>query len=118
MIAIVFTVHLPGYQGRPLNGLPAAASGYARTSGIYPWSGIMTVMRVPHRPAACRVERARVRMREELTTLAAIEHELSVRPGTPPEHRSEYWLGIISGTAAYLLWALDAEDAACGRISG
>jgi len=49
-------------------------------------------------------------MREELTYLAGIEHELSVHPGTPPERRSEYWLGLISGTATYLLWTLDVQD--------
>lgn len=66
---------------------------------------------VPHpEPAACRVRRARARLREELTHLSAIEHELSVHPGTPPEKRSEYWLGLISGTAAWLLWTLDAQD--------
>lgn len=74
---------------------------------------------IPHsQPAACRVLRARSRLREELACLAGIEHELSVRPGSPPERRSEYWLGLISGTAAYLLWALDAEDEAHGRKSG
>ena len=71
---------------------------------------------VPHpEPAACRVLRARTRMREELDYLAGIQHELSVRPGTPPERRSEYWLGLISGTVAYLLWALDAQDKATGN---
>lgn len=66
---------------------------------------------LPHpQPVTCRVRRARARMREELAYLAGIEHELSARAGTPPERRSEYWLGIISGTAAYLLWTLDTEE--------
>jgi hypothetical protein len=74
-----------------------------------------TFLPVPHpRPAACRVTRARARLREDLAYLAQIEHELSVRPGTPPDRRSEYWLGLIQGTATYLLWALDAQDEAEG----
>ncbi len=51
-------------------------------------------------------------MRDELAYLAEIWPDLSSRTGVPPERRNEYWLGIISGTAAYLLWALDAEDEA------
>jgi len=68
------------------------------------------VISVPHRPVACRVSRARERLREELARLACAE--LSEKPGVPPECRSDYWLGIIQGTATYLLWALDAEETA------
>lgn len=67
----------------------------------------------PHsRPAACRVRRVREQLREELAHLARIEHLLSCQAGVPPERRSDYWLGIIAGTAAYLVWALDAEETA------
>lgn len=69
---------------------------------------------VPHRPAACRTVRARERMREDLHHLAEIEPRLSCAPGVPPEFRSDYWLGIIAGTAAWLLWALDSEEASRG----
>ena len=67
---------------------------------------------VPHHPAACRVSRARERLREELCRYAVIQQQLSCTPGAPPEFRSDYWLGIISGTASFLLWALDSEEAA------
>lgn len=68
---------------------------------------------VPHSSsAACRVQRARVQLREELNRLAEVEPELSWRPGVPPERRSDYWLGIIAGSSAWLLWALNAEEAA------
>ncbi len=74
---------------------------------------------VPHpQSARCRVGRARDQLREQLTFLAGIEHELSLLPGTRPERRSDFWLGLIAGSATYLLWALDAEDAACGRKDG
>lgn len=66
-----------------------------------------------HRPrAADRVRRAREHLREELVHIREIEHTLSAEPGVPPERRSDYWLGILSGVAAYLLWALDAEEKA------
>lgn len=67
---------------------------------------------IPRPHAADRVRRTRELLREELVHLAAIEHTLSAEPGVPPERRSDYWLGIISGVAAYLLWALDAEEKA------
>lgn len=49
-------------------------------------------------------------MRDELARLAGIE--MSARPGVPPERRSEYWLGRITGIASYLLWTLDVEEEA------
>ena len=68
---------------------------------------------IPRPRAADRVRRARECLREELRHVWEIEHLLSAEPGVPPELRSDYWLGIISGIAAYLLWALDAEEKAC-----
>lgn len=66
---------------------------------------------MPHpQPASCRVQRARGMMRDELARLAGIE--MSARPGVPPERRSEYWLGRITGIASYLLWTLDVEEEA------
>lgn len=67
---------------------------------------------IPRPRAADRVRRARELLREELEHVREIEHLLSAEPGVPPERRSDYWLGIISGAATWLLWALDAEDKA------
>ncbi len=67
---------------------------------------------IPRPRAADRVRRAREHLREELVHVREIEHLLSAEPGVPPERRSDYWLGILSGVAAYLLWALDAEEKA------
>ena len=71
-----------------------------------------TLPPVPRPRAADRVRRTRELLREELAHLALIEHTLSCAPGVPPERRSDYWLGIISGVAAYLLWALDEQEKA------
>lgn len=67
---------------------------------------------IPRPRSADRVRRAREHLREELVHVREIEHLLSAEPGVLPERRSDYWLGIISGVAAYLLWALDAEEKA------
>lgn len=68
---------------------------------------------IPRPLAGDRVRRARECLREGLVHVREIEHLLSAEPGVPPEQRSDYWLGVISGLAAYLLWALDAEEKAC-----
>lgn len=66
---------------------------------------------VPHPSSAvCRVQRAREQLREQLGRLD--ETELSWQAGVPPERRSDYWLGIIAGSSAWLLWTLDAEEKA------
>ena len=64
------------------------------------------------RPASCAVSRARSRLEEELRYLASIEEELSTRPGTKPERHPDFWLGLLRGTAAYLLWTLREQDKA------
>jgi len=68
---------------------------------------------IPRPVAADRVRRARESLREGLMHVREIEDLLSAEPGASPECRSDYWLGVISGLAAYLLWALDAEEKAC-----
>jgi len=66
---------------------------------------------VPHgRSAGSTVRRARERLEEDLRYLAEIEDELSVSPGTRPERHPEFWLGLLRGTASYLLWTLREQD--------
>ena len=66
---------------------------------------------VPHgRSAGSAVRRARERLEEDLRYLAKIEDELSSKPGTTPERNPEFWLGLLRGTAAYLLWTLREQD--------
>lgn len=66
---------------------------------------------VPHgQPASCVVRRARDRLEEELRYLASIEPELSTAPGTEPERCPDFWLGLLRGTASYLLWTLREQD--------
>ena len=74
---------------------------------------------VPHgRSAGSTVRRARDLLEEDLRHLAEIEHELSSRPGTPPERHPDFWLGLLRGTAAYLLWTLREQDKERGMIHG
>lgn len=66
---------------------------------------------VPHgRSAGSTVRRARERLEEDLRHLAEIEHELSTDPGTRPERHPDFWLGLLRGTASYLLWTLREQD--------
>lgn len=66
---------------------------------------------VPHgRSAGSTVRRARERLEEDLRHLAEIEDELSTRPGTQPERHPDFWLGLLRGTASYLLWTLREQD--------
>ena len=66
---------------------------------------------VPHgRSAGSTVRRAREWLEEDLRHLAEIEHELSVSPGTMPERHPDFWLGVLRGTASYLLWTLREQD--------
>ena len=62
------------------------------------------------RSAGSAVRRARERLEEDLRFLAEIEHELSTSPGTRPERHPEFWLGLLRGTASYLLWTLREQD--------
>ena len=74
---------------------------------------------VPHgQLAAATVRRARERLEEELRYIASIEPDLSTAPGTTPERRPEFWLGLLTGTASYLLWALREQDKAVHNAQG
>ena len=71
---------------------------------------------VPHgQPAVFAVRRARERLEDELRYLASIEADLSTAAGTPPERHPDFWLGLLRGTCAYLLWALREQDKAIRR---
>jgi hypothetical protein len=67
--------------------------------------------------ASGAVSRARDRLEAELRYLASIEHELSTAPGTKPERCPDFWLGLLRGTCAYLLWTLREQDKATGGHS-
>ena len=68
--------------------------------------------------ASATVQRARERLEEELRYLSSIEPDLSTAPGTTPERRPEFWLGLLCGTASYLLWALREQDRAVHSAQG
>ena len=65
-------------------------------------------------PARHRVLRARERCAEELAHIAKIRDEISLRPGTKPELRPEWWLDHLRVYVGWLLLALEDEDAARG----